>query len=295
MEYRQSKGKCTESMKKKLKVLCILISVIFLCAAYVIHCQEHLTVTNYEVTAPVNEPIRIVQLTDLHNHEFGNRNSRLISSVKELSPDLIFMTGDMLNEDDPDSSVICKLISDLKDVAPVYFSMGNHEYHWGTSKETRKLFTDAGAIVVDLSYLDVTVKSSNLRIGGYYGSYRVPHLKGLSAEETEKEMAFFDEFENTDRYKILLSHVPTAWVDWNYIDKYPVDLIFSGHYHGGVIRIPFVGGLYAPYVGWFPKNTKGVFFGKYGTCILSTGLAGKKMFPRINNDPEIVITDLVPD
>ena len=281
-------------MKKIWKVLLILIILISLVAVYIIHCQEHLIVTNYEINAPVNEPIRIVQLTDLHNHEFGKDNSKLIQMVNDQEPDLIVMTGDMNNEDDPDLEVVCHLIEELAKTAPVYFSIGNHEYHWSDEDEMKKAFTDAGAIVVDLSFQDVSINNSDIRIGGYYGSYRVPHLKGLNAEQTAIEMKFFDEFEDTDRYKILLAHIPTAWVDWNYTDKYPVDLIFSGHYHGGVIRIPFIGGMFAPYVGWFPKNTEGVFSGKYGTCILSTGLSGKNWIPRINNDPQIVVTDIVP-
>ena len=208
----------------------------------------------------------------------------VIDIVKKYGPEAS-------NADNPERE---HLIEELAKTAPVYYSIGNHEYHWSDENEMKKAFTDAGAIVVDLSFQDVSINNSDIRIGGYYGSYRVPHLKGLNAEQTAIEMKFFDEFEDTDRYKILLAHIPTAWVDWNYTDKYPVDLIFSGHYHGGVIRIPFIGGMFAPYVGWFPQNTEGVFSGKYGTCILSTGLSGKNRIPRINNDPQIVVTDIVP-
>lgn len=92
--------------------------------------------------------------------------------------------------------------------------------------------------------------------------------------------------------KILLGHIPTPWLDWRYIDKYDVDLIFSGHYHGGEIKFPFVGGLYAPYVGAFPEYTEGVFKGEKGTCILSAGL-GSEHFVRFNNPPQLVVADLV--
>ncbi|MBR0135429.1 MAG: hypothetical protein IJM18_04450, partial [Clostridia bacterium] len=104
---------------------------------------------------------------------------------------------------------------------------------------------------------------------------------------------YFAEFEDTDRYKILLDHIPTNWLDWNYRDKYPVDLVLSGHYHGGVVRIPILDrGVYAPYVGWFPPYTKGMFEGEKATCVLTTGLAGAKGLPRFFNPPEIVTVEL---
>ena len=281
-------------MKKLITVLATIAIIAASAAAYIIHCQNNLIISSYEIKTSVQEPMRIVHLTDLHNHEFGEGNSELISKVKELQPDLIFMTGDMLNENDPDTRIICTLIEKLKDIAPVYFSIGNHEKDWHYEGSLNELIENAGAVIVDNTYEDITVNNTDIRIAGYYGYYRVTHLKYLPKEEAEKEEQFFEDFEDTDRLKILLSHIPTPWVDWKRINDYPVDLIYSGHYHGGQIVIPFVGGLYSPYVGWFPENTKGVFTGKIGTCILSTGLGSEKKVPRINNDPEIVVTDLIP-
>lgn len=279
-------------MKKIWMILLILVIFISLGTAYVIHCQEHLIVTYYEIDAAVNEPIRIVQLTDLHNHEFGTENSKLIQMVNDQEPDLIVMTGDMNNEDDPDLDIVCHLIEELAKTAPVYYSIGNHEKDWMFDGDLIQAVGDAGAVIVDNSYEDITINGTDIRIGGYYGYYGVPHMKKLNEEDTAEEFAFFKNFENTDRYKILLSHIPTAFVDWKYVDRYPVDLIFAGHYHGGQIRIPFVGGLKAPYAGWFPENTKGAFTGQYGTCILSTGLGSEVKLPRINNDPEIILAVL---
>lgn len=89
--------------------------------------------------------------------------------------------------------------------------------------------------------------------------------------------------------------LPLPWVDWDYIDKFPVDVVFSGHYHGGVIRLPLLDrGVYAPYTGFFPKHTKGVFVGTQATCVLSAGLGSEHAVPRINNPPEVAVVDLVP-
>ena len=117
-------------------------------------------------------------------------------------------------------------------------------------------------------------------------------MRTADENEQKAEIAFAANFENTENIKLLLCHIPTAWVDWGYIDKYPVDVVFTGHYHGGQIRIPFVGGLYAPYVGWFPENTKGMFEGEKATCILSTGLGSENWIPRIHNPAEIVVLNI---
>lgn len=101
----------------------------------------------------------------------------------------------------------------------------------------------------------------------------------------KRRRQYFSDFEDTQRLKLLLCHIPTAWTDWGYIDKYPVDVIFSGHYHGGQVRLPLVGGLYASYVGFLPEYTRGVFAGSEGVCVLSAGLGSEPGIPRVNNLP----------
>ena len=254
-----------------------------------------LDVVEYEISCFVSETIRIIHLTDLHSHIFGIHNDELAQLVAQQEPDLIFMTGDMLDSDDESPEVVITLIRELVQIAPVYYGYGNHEKQWEQQKvkSLATSLTEAGAVVLDSTYLDVTINGQELRIGGYYGYYRAPHMVHDPGAQAADD-AFFDDFENTDRLKLLLCHIPTAWVDWNYIDKYPVDIVFSGHYHGGMIRIPFVGGLVAPYVGLFPHYTEGMFPGEKATCVLSTGLGTGMDLPRINNLPQLIVIDLLP-
>lgn len=113
-------------------------------------------------------------------------------------------------------------------------------------------------------------------------------------EYMNQEETFCDNFENTHNYKVLLCHIPTLWLDWNCRDDYPIYMVFSGHYHGGVIRIPIINqGLFAPYTDWLPNYTKGIYSGEKTTCVLSAGLGDEYSLPRINNPPEIVIVDFI--
>lgn len=256
-----------------------------------------LRLDTYTVEADIAQPIRVVHLSDLHNAEFGANNSWLVRRIAEQKPDMIVMSGDMLNADDPETGIITALIGELSSIAPVYFGYGNHEKTWEQNygQSVRELIEAAGAVVVDNDYVDVDLNGNSLRIGGYMGYYPVPHMTTQDKAQQEMEIRFAEEFQNTDRLKLLIDHIPTSWVDWEYVNRYPIDIVFSGHYHGGIIRIPILDqGLYAPYAGWFPQFTKGLYSGNQGTCVLSAGLGIEHAIPRLNNPPEIVVLELVP-
>lgn len=285
-------------MNKKLLCLAIvLLLIVFAVLAIVLHRDAtEFIVTEYSVPTEVTSPTRIVHLTDLHSMVYGEGNEEIVSSVLSASPDLILMTGDLLSAEDDGPEVVCDLIRHLAEIAPVYYGYGNHEKEWEarTGDSLAPALTAAGATVLDCAYVDVTVCGTDLRIGGYHGYYRQPHMFPISEDQKQAELSFCDDFENTDRYKILLCHIPTAWLDWGYINCFPVDLVLSGHYHGGQIRL-FGRGLYAPYVGLFPEYTRGIFQGETATCILSAGIGTEQGIPRINNSPEILSIDLIPE
>lgn len=288
-------------MRKTIRFILILLSAFALLIAVVVGyfyiTSKNLTINKYSLNESVNSSIRILQLSDLHNAEFGDNNEELIDLVKKQSPDLIVMSGDMINRDEENLDIITDLISSLSDAAPIYYGYGNQEVDWieSFSTDLEDKLTQAGAVVLNNSYRDVSVNDSELRIGGYMGYYRQPGMLTQDEEQKKIELDFAKDFENTDRLKILINHIPTQWVDWDYINIYPVDIVFSGHYHGGAIRIPIIDqGLYAPYVGWFPPYTKGLFSGTQAKCVLSTGLGSEHNIPRLNNPPEIVVVDVVP-
>ena len=286
------------------RIIRIGITVLFLAIAalslsYVLS-RYGLTVTRFELSQQkLSEPLRIVQLTDLHNSEFGKGNERLIRKVREQQPDLILLTGDMLNQYEERTDVPVNLIRELSQIAPVYASYGNHEqqHEKNYGSDIRAIFTEAGATVLEQEWVDVEIKGQELRIGGIYGYCMAGYY--LKTDETdEMETAFLDDFCDTDRTKLLLCHMPVAWIKYGSLDYWDTDYVFAGHAHGGQVRIPFVGGLYAPDQGRFPGRCEGLFFSKDAlhTLVLSRGLGtSKSKLPRLNNIPEILVVDLVPE
>lgn len=200
------------------------------------------------------------------------------------------MTGDMLNEDEDRTDILLHLVREACAIAPVYFSLGNHEVGYekayGEGDLTEQLEA-AGAVVLEKEYVDTKIAGQEVRIGGAYGYLLPEDWKDGS------EQRFLEAFVQTDRLKILLSHVPEGLLLWKSMEYWDVDLVFSGHVHGGQVRVPFVGGLFDPEEGFFPTYTRGMFSCGNGTMILSAGLGSSRGIPRVNNLPEIVVCDIV--
>ena len=281
--------------KRKI-ILFVAFVVLIMCGISILTSKVCLTATNYEVvTNKLDTPLRIVHLTDLHNSEFGTSNESLLSKAAEQSPDLIVLTGDMLTADEPDTSLVENLIRELAKIAPVYASYGNHEkeYEERYDVDLTAVFEEAGAHVLEYAYEDIEVNGQKLRLGGLYG-YCVP----ISTNEArEKEVAFLQELVSEDVYTILLTHMPYCWILNDGISEWDVDCVFAGHDHGGQIRIPLIGGLYAPDQGWFPGRDCGLYYSddREEVLVLSRGLGSTGKIPRMNNIPEIVVVDLLPE
>lgn len=276
-------------------VLAVLIALL---AGLIVTSKYGLSVGRFSVKANgITAPIRIVQLTDLHNSEFGDHNGRLIRKVAAQEPDLILITGDLLNQNEERTDIAEELIAGLSDIAPVYVSFGNHEvgYEKNYGTNLRAVYTAAGATVLEFDWQDVEVNGQALRLGGLYG-YCLPAKYVQPGNEREPESIFLSEFQDTDRYTVLLCHMPASWIQYGSLEWWNVDCILSGHVHGGQMRLPWIGGLWAPDQGWFPGRECGLYWSKDGqrVMVLSRGLGNTERLPRINNIPEILVLDLLP-
>lgn len=280
--------------KKKKRILSLIAGILVIATCFSLYASRFMLCTSrYTIQADVCQDVRMVQLSDLHNSSFGCQNVRLIQKINNYKPDLILITGDLLISGEDNIDVATDLITRLSAIAPVYCSMGNHEleYEVRTGQDIAKIYEAAGATLLDQSYADITINGQNLRIGGIYGYCLLEEY--LFSDQSVESLQFMRDFENTDRYTILLSHLPYAWINYGFMKKYDVDLIFSGHIHGGQIRIPLIGGLYEPEMKWFPGRSAGIYSENNAITILSRGLgSANEKLPRFNNIPEIVVVNL---
>ncbi len=276
-------------MKKRRAIILIILIVICLGSAIsLLLSWKALSVRYYEYhNEKIENAFKIVQLSDLHNSCFGEENSRLIKRIEEEKPDLILMTGDMLNGYEDRTDIVTDLIKQASQIAPVYYSLGNHELDYMENQENggmlEKKLEDAGAVVLEKECIDTVIAGQQVRIGGVYGYVLARDW------EDGSEQRFMEDFQDTDRMKILMSHIPEGLLLWKSMEHWDVDLVFSGHAHGGQMRLPFIGGLYDPEEGFFPTYTKGMYECGKGTMVLSAGLGSSNGVPRINNLPDLVV------
>ncbi|MFS0574902.1 metallophosphoesterase [Sporosarcina sp. 179-K 3D1 HS] len=248
-------------------------------------------VTFYEVTSeriPDSfDYYRIVQLSDLHDAEFGDNHRELVKRVKMLTPSVIFITGDFIDSNRYDLERSLTLIEELQFVAPFYFVTGNHEIATNDEKHIKEELEKLGVRVLSNESLYVTGNEGDLiAVGGIedplaHGTDDATTV-GMSIEKT-----FQDVPESV--YKILLSHRPEQFEQYVKAD---VDLTFSGHAHGGQIRIPGIGGLLSPGQGWFPRYTSGIHEQDGSLMVISRGLGNSIVPLRLFNQPEIVVVTL---
>ena len=282
-------------MKKVIKILVIILSILILaCLASIWVSYNWLTVSHFTVqSSKISEPFRIVLISDLHEHQFGRDNEKLAEKIREQSPDLIIIDGDMINGDSENADTAVELVRALKETAPVYYSFGNHEYSYmeaGHEDLTEELEA-AGAVVLNYQSIDIDVKGNPVRLGGLYEYGFETGMQ--SEEENERAIPYLEEYADTDRYLIMCAHRPESFYPWDMADQWGIDLVLSGHLHGGQVIIPGVGGLYNSLDGFFPKFDYGQYKLGDSDMVITRGLGSNpKMLPRFNNPPEIAVVEV---
>ena len=248
--------------------------------------SEELEVTFYHLYSPKaagGENIRVIVLSDLHDREFGADNQELIDQIAALRPDLIAVAGDMVNADEGRLDVVLSLCGRLVEIAPVYYGPGNHESHlmYEQGSDLERLLTEQGVHVLVNRAEAVTINKTPMLIGGLTTS-----VEGYE----EYGAGFFQEYERSGAFKLLIAHYPSLFYD--HLAQGAVDLGVCGHYHGGQVRLPFVGGLYHGDTGLFPKYSGGMYRLDRGTIFVSRGMGGHSGFPRVNDRPELAVIDI---
>ena len=282
----------------KKKVFLFVLFFIFLTICFSIYASKYLLQCSYYSIYDdrIEHPFRIVHLSDLHNSVFGINNEKLTNKVLEQEPDLILITGDLINDTEEDLSIALTLLSALTESEiPVYVSYGNHESNYEAKWDTdiTTVYENAGARVLHFAYEDIEVKGQKIRLGGIYG-YCLAEKYLRTGEARKEEIDFLKDFQDTSLYSVLMCHIPVTWIINNSLNEWNCDLVLCGHAHGGQIRIPFVGGLYAPDQGYWCGKEAGLYYSKNQKkiMVLSRGLGSTEKIPRVNNIPEIVVIDM---
>ena len=282
-------------VKVSVKTIMLTLVILFIFLVYYLLQLNWISVNNETVhieDLPTEfSNFKIVQLSDLHNKEFGEGNKKLLNKINKIHPDMVVITGDMLNntqEIQNNGGVLIKLLENLNNNYPIYYVTGEHEE--GLYYEDKNKYGKEGtkeAYEEKLEKLDVTilndVQTTITRQKAEINLYGLKeHLSGdiqikeRLSETTEKEV------------NILLSHRPfyfEEYADWG------ADLVFSGDTHGGMIQLPFIGGVIST-EGLLPEYDGGLFQQGNSTMIVSRGLGNNPIPLRINNRPEIVVVTL---
>ena len=289
-----------ETVKKKNRVarvlFCVLAVLLILAVVtvaavslYSQYTQTHYRTSFYRLTSEkVGGQIRIAVISDMHNREYGDKNEAFISCLQALKPDLILLLGDMVTRDEDDYRPMLDLVSALTEIAPCYGILGNHEserIYYGDDRDLPAKYKNAGLKLLRNSSEDIRIGEDTVQLIGVEGTaYGFEEYGGREfMEKTDIDPSAFC---------ILMAHIPILFEEQ--LSVYPFDLGLAGHVHGGIVNLPFFGGLFSDEEGFFPKFSAGKYIlDNQQTLIISAGLGDSKLFPpRINNTPELVVIDI---
>ncbi|PGV57123.1 phosphoesterase [Bacillus cereus] len=231
---------------------------------------------------------KILQLSDLHNKMFGDNQDVLIKKVKNIQPDIITITGDFIDSKSYDAEGSLQVVRELVKEYPVYFVTGNHEKWSGQYNSLETELKKHHVTVLRNEHINIQKDGQEIYLLGIDD----PEFTSGNHNEgsiVKNEIAKAKNEVNPDGYKVLLSHRPEFL---NVYTEEKIDLVLSGHAHGGQVRLPFIGGLVAPNQGILPKYTAGLYAKQNTSMIVSRGLGNSIIPQRIFNRPEIVVVQL---
>lgn len=282
--------------KKKLSfVLSLTVIILTALIVWLLWGNRALELNTYTVTSDeIPEEFhgfRIAHVSDVHNTEIGDDNKRLLSVLREAEPDIIAITGDLIDSRNTDIETALRFAEGAAEIAPCYYVTGNHEARVAEYDELKKRLIELGVVVLDNKRVELEKNGEALTfIGVDDPDFTADYLFDDSKSIIEAQVQRLSDKE--DRYTVLLSHRPELF------DVYAesgADLILSGHAHGGQIRLPVVGGIFAPHQGFFPEYDGGIYSDEGVKMIVSRGV-GNSLFPlRVNNRPEVILIELCGD
>ena len=269
-----------------INIIWLLIIII----AFLYWQNNDIVITNIDVNngnIPSNfDKFKILQVSDLHNKKFGKNQNKLVKLTKKINPDIIVVTGDAIDSRKTNMDIAINYLSQIAKSYPTYYVSGNHERRIKGYNRFEELLIQNNVKVLNNKYKNIKIGNKEISL---IGMKDISFIKSKDKRKEYLNTLKDIKKEVNNNFTILLSHRPEI------IDIYSqskVDLVFTGHAHGGQIRLPFTDGLFAPNQGLLPKYTSGSFKKGNTEMIVSRGL-GNSLFPfRIFNRPELIVTTL---
>ena len=273
--------------------MAITLSIVIVIILFCNFQNKHLETTHYTYAAEQLgadlEGYRIVQISDLHNAKFGKNNRKLVDRIRECEPDMIVLTGDLVDSNHTNIDRAVQFVDEIVKICPVYYVTGNHEY-WLEKSEYDELMDGligAGVVILDDQVVEISRGDAKFRLVGLDDKSLADGTLGTLLNNTHNVV---HEDSDEREFTVVLAHEP------QYLARYAssgVDLVLSGHAHGGQFRLPFVGGIVAPDQGFLPKYTAGEYYMNGTEMIVSRGFGNSVIPVRLFNFPEIVCVELV--
>ena len=275
----------------KKKTICILSGILLILIVWTAWGNAALELNTYTISSrglpDAFDGYRIAQVSDLHNAEFGDGNQRLLDMLREAEPDMIAITGDLIDSRKTNIAVALAFAEEAVKIAPCYYVSGNHEARVSEYRELKAGLEAAGVTVLDDARVEIEISGKSITIIGVNDpSFLADYLTSDAAVMDRK----LSELSSEDAgFTILLSHRSELFGTYLAHD---MDLVLTGHAHGGQFRLPLIGGLIAPNQGLFPKYDDGLYSEGNTNMIVRRGL-GNSIIPfRFNNRPEVVLIEL---
>lgn len=219
---------------------------------------------------------QIAQVSDLHNNQLGENNEKLLDMLRKAQPDIIAITGDLIDSRRTDIDVALAFVRQAMQIAPCYYVPGNHEWRDSHYDRLKEGLVEAGVVLLEDAWMTLSREEEQIVLLGIRDpKFKTGYLSTLTWEQ--------------EAFTVVLSHRPELFDQ--YVEK-GFDLVLTGHAHGGQFRLPFVGGLFAPNQGLFPEYDAGLYREGDTHMLVSRGV-GNSAFPlRFNNRPEILLIEL---
>ena len=280
-----------QKKSKKTIIICILL-VLAISSVWIAYENEALELNEYSISSEklpkAFDGYRIAHVSDLHNTEIGEKNERLLEMLRTAEPDMIAITGDIIDSRNTNIGIALEFIEEAIQIAPCYYVTGNHEARVSEYDDLKRGMEELGVIVLENEQIKLEIEEDFITLLGVDDPFfKDDGFAGDSSVLMESRLEELITME--DGYRILLSHRPELF---DLYVKYDMDLVLSGHAHGGQFCLPFVGGVFAPHQGFFPEYDAGLHE-KYDTNMLVSRGIGNSLFPfRLNNPPEVIIIEL---